>query len=140
VQTDHIHLIVEAPDKRGLSGGAAGLAVRIARGLNRLLGRRGALWGDRWNGRALKTPRAVRHALVYVLANHKKHLDPATSPGDVDPCSSAPWFSGWSGVAPWELETLRAGLDPPVHESATWLGATGWRKLGLLARWERPKG
>jgi hypothetical protein len=32
IQSDHLHLIVEAPDKRGLARGVAGLEIRIARG------------------------------------------------------------------------------------------------------------
>jgi hypothetical protein len=38
-----------------------------------VLGRGGAVWGDRFHARDLKTPREVRHALVYVLNNHRKH-------------------------------------------------------------------
>jgi hypothetical protein len=41
---------------------------------------------DRWHQRALKTPRSVRRALVYVLANFKKHGEAVHAP--LDPCSS----------------------------------------------------
>src|SRR5262249_35563773 len=54
-----------------LSRGMRGLTIRLARAVNRALGRRGAVWGDRYHVRALATPRAVRHALVYVLMNFK---------------------------------------------------------------------
>jgi len=67
VQDDHLHLIVEADDTRALSRGMRGLAIRVARAVNRALGRRGAVWGDRFHARALTTPRAVRNALVYVF-------------------------------------------------------------------------
>jgi hypothetical protein len=46
-----------------------GLAIRVARAVNRALGRRGRVFADRYHARALTTPRAVRHALVYVLMN-----------------------------------------------------------------------
>ncbi|HEV8549964.1 MAG TPA: transposase, partial [Polyangiaceae bacterium] len=69
VQHDHVHLVVEARDQRALSRGMQGIAIRVARYVNDLLMRRGALWADRWHGRALKTPREVRNAIVYVLAN-----------------------------------------------------------------------
>jgi putative transposase len=84
VQWDHLHLIVEALDRRALLEGMRGLSVSLARSVNRLLFRRGALSADRWHGHALATPRAVRHALVYVLANAKKHGH-ATEP--LDPLS-----------------------------------------------------
>ncbi len=81
VQHDHVHLIVEAKDKRALSSGVRSVAIRIARYVNDLLGRRGRLWADRWHGRALRTPREVRNALVYVLANFRKHARDATGKG-----------------------------------------------------------
>src|SRR5882724_2800867 len=37
VQADHLHLLVEARDKRALSAGIKGLAVRIARRVNALV-------------------------------------------------------------------------------------------------------
>jgi hypothetical protein len=42
IQSDHLHLIVEAPDKRGLARGVAGLEIRIARGCS--------AWGGRQHG------------------------------------------------------------------------------------------
>ena len=69
VQRDHVHLLVEAVDVRVLSRGIQGLAIRIARAVNRVLRRRGRVWIDRFHARALRTPREVRNALVYVLQN-----------------------------------------------------------------------
>jgi len=63
-QDDHLHLIVEADDTRALGRGLRGLAIRVARAVNRALGRRGRVWGDRYHARALTTPREVRHCLV----------------------------------------------------------------------------
>ena len=57
---DHVHLIAEADTGRALSSGVRGLAIRIARVVNRALGRSGRIWGDRYHARALTTPRAVR--------------------------------------------------------------------------------
>jgi REP element-mobilizing transposase RayT len=136
VQHDHVHLIVEARDRYALSSGARGLAVRLARQLNGAIHRRGGLWGDRWNGRDLKTPREVRNALVYVLANHKKHLREEAEP--VDGCSSAPWFDGFADVSPVYLDALAGGLDPPVRDAQTWLARVGWRRRGLVLASEGP--
>src|SRR5437667_6169012 len=66
-QDDHLHLLVEAEDRPCLTRGLGGLAIRVARAVNRGLGRRGAVWADRYHARAITTPRAVRHAIVYVL-------------------------------------------------------------------------
>ena len=60
VQRDHVHLLVEAHDKDALSRGMRGLAVRAARRVNAAIGTRGPVWSDRWNGRALRSPREVR--------------------------------------------------------------------------------
>jgi len=129
VQDDHLHLIVEAEDARVLSRGVRGLAIRIARAVNRVLRRRGSLWSGRYHARALTTPREVRHALVYVLTNRGKHR------GDMngfDPCSSGRWFDGWREAAP------TPPVGAPVARARTWLAVVGWRRHGLLAFDERP--
>ena len=99
VQYDHIHLLVEASDQQALSSGMRSVAIRIARSVNALVGRRGRFWADRWYGRALTSPRQVRTALVYVLANFRKHARRRLGPG-IDPFSSGAWFDGWRGRPP----------------------------------------
>jgi putative transposase len=113
VQHDHLHLLVEARDARALSSGLRSVAIRVARYVNDLLGRRGALWADRWHGRALKTPREVRNAIVYVLANFRKHARSEHPPG-IDPYSSAEWFDGWRDWLP------DSGRAPPWADAAPW--------------------
>jgi hypothetical protein len=131
VQTDHVHLLVEAEGPDGLRRGIQGLAIRVAKAVNRALGRHGTVWGDRYHARALRTPREVRHALVYVLQNWRKHL-----PGSrgLDPRSSAPWFTGWRTVL------SRAPGAAPVVAARTWLARLGWRRHGLIAIEEHPRG
>ena len=131
VQCDHVHVIVEAPDTRGLSRGVQGLAIRIAKRVNHVLGRCGRLWGDRFHARALRTPREVRNALVYVLQNWRKHVPGARG---IDLRSSAAWFEGWK--SPGRL----ADGNRPVVRPRTWLAAIGWRRLGLISAEERPAG
>jgi REP element-mobilizing transposase RayT len=153
VQRDHLHLIVEAADKRALSSGVRSVAIRVARYVNDLLSRRGPLWADRWHGRALRTPREVRNALVYVLANFRKHARKARASG-IDPFSSGVCFEGWrgwrpaSGVAPPFAERAawlrrHVGFEPsdpgePTGTPRTWLASTGWRRYGLLGLNEGP--
>jgi REP element-mobilizing transposase RayT len=144
VQGDHVHLLIEATDKAALSKGMRGLMIRIARYVNDLLMRRGALWADRWHGRALRTPSEVRRALVYVLANFKKHARRGALRNGTDACSSAAWFDGWRDGAPASLTRLAADErlavmhDAPVSSPRTWLMRVGWRRHGLVGRDEAP--
>jgi hypothetical protein len=107
VQSNHIHLIVEAEGAPGLTSGMLGLEVRLARRLNRALERRGRFFADRYHARTLRTPSEVRSALHSVLNNHAHHamsgrprggVTPAAST-TMDPCSSAIWFDGWPAAA-----------------------------------------
>src|SRR5262245_60515844 len=91
VQQDHVHAIVEADGRKQLTRGIRGLVIRIALAVKRASGVR-KVWGDRYHARALTTPREVRHALVYVLLNFRKHLRASAG---IDPRSSGPWFDGW---------------------------------------------
>jgi hypothetical protein len=128
LQTNHIHLIAEAEDRRSLSRGMQGLLVRAAKALNRIWQRRGPVFGDRFHAHALKTPREVRAALVYVLQNARHHG--AILPG-IDPYSSGFWFDGWK-------QRLAGVKEDPAFRAVTWLLREGWRKLGLIGIEERP--
>ena len=126
VQTDHLHLIVEADSADDLSRGMRGLAIRCALAVNRATGRRGALWGDRYHASARRTPRMVRNALVYVLANARKHLRARRG---IDPCSSARWFDGFREFA----GDRASACEPVIRDAQTWLLRSGWRRHGLLS-------
>ena len=130
VQSDHIHLVAESENRVVLARGIQGLAVRIARNVNKLVGRRGRVFGDRYHARDLRTPREVRNAIAYVLLNRAKH-DPR-SPGGGDFFSSGAWFDGWS------VEIRRSDEPSPVARARTWLAGTGWRRCGLVRSDERP--
>jgi hypothetical protein len=147
VQSNHVHLIAEARDRRALSRGVQGLSVRLARAVNRTLARRGRVFADRYHARALKTPRAAHFALRYVLLNARKHAPRAAAasssdivlPGFVDSRSSAAWFDGFQ--RPSELvfgaREIRAEwratseLEAPVVPPHTWLLRRGDRRYGF---------
>jgi putative transposase len=74
VQGNHVHLLVEARDERSLSRGMNGLGVRVAKGLNRVMRRRGRVLDDRYHGHILRTPTEVRRARSYLLQNATRHL------------------------------------------------------------------
>lgn len=131
VQRDHLHLLAEASDRRALARGVQGLSIRVARAINRHLRRRGKVFADRYHARALKTPRATRFALRYVLLNARKHEGGAGAVpfGFVDDCSSAAWFDGFArpvalvfGARQCREEfQARYGPGSPVVPACTWL-------------------
>jgi putative transposase len=148
VQPDHLHLLCEADDAEALCLGAQGASIRLAKTINRALGRTGKVWRDRHERHDLRTPREVRNALVYVLFNHRKHA--RGTPGEawamrsLDPRSSAAWFDGWNEHATAARETLAkemcVPLEPaPVVHATKWLLTTGWRKHGLVDAAECPR-
>lgn len=130
VQRDHVHLLVEADTPVALVRGMQGLAIRIAKAVNRLLGRRGKVWADRYHARILRTPREVRNAFVYVLQNFRRHGVVARG---LDPYSSARWFTGW------RIPTRQTVEPAPVAQARTWLARVGWSRLGLLSVDECPR-
>ena len=148
IQKRHLHLMVEAKDAQGLSRGMQGLAVRVARRLNKQLGRRGKVFVDRYFSRILRTPSETRNCLVYVLNNARRHDVERDRRGEiiarrfreerwVDPCSSGRYFDGWRGArgSPPDAEA-------PVAPPGTWLLSAGWLRArgGRIAVDEVPRG
>ena len=72
VQSNHVHMLVEAEGRASLSRGMQGLKVRMARALNRVWKRAGTVFADRYHAHVLRTPREVRTALAYVLLNARR--------------------------------------------------------------------
>ncbi len=95
VQGNHMHVIVEADDTTSLCRAMKGLAVRIARRMNQMMGRKGRVIGDRYHTHVLRTNREARNAVAYVRENHRKHMAQAGKPFTgawTDP------FSSWANV------------------------------------------
>jgi len=69
---NHLHLIVEAADAVRLSRGLQGLALRIARRLNRLMGRAGKVFATASTSMSCGRRRGPR-AVAYVLGNFFVH-------------------------------------------------------------------
>ena len=130
IQTNHVHLIVEATDAHALSRGMQRLDSRIARRVNGLIGIRGQFWRERYHCKELLNPRQVRNTIVYVLMNARKHGSLLAM--GVDACSSASWFDGFAGRS--------ADSTPsPVRAPRTWLAGIGWRERGLVRLDEHPR-
>jgi len=138
VLNDHMHFLVEAADRESLSRGLKGLAVRVARALNKLWKRRGRVFADRYHDHILRSPKEVRYALRYVFANARKHEREGHQvrvTQAIDVFTSGPWFDGWR-------ETIHVrGLElvaRPITNARTWLLTKGWRRHGLLSVHELP--
>lgn len=140
VQTNHLHLIVEADDNRALANGMKSFSVRANRLLNAQLkaagmrpNGRGRIWGDRYHRRDLTSARQVRNALVYCINNYRKHQRKLDGSMRIDPCSSARWFDGWIAV-----RTADDG-PRPTERALTALLDRGWKRHGLIHPGEAPR-
>ncbi len=128
VQGNHLHLLVEADATRVLSRRMQGFSVRLAKAVNRMMGRRrGRVLAERYHARTLKTPTEARNALRYVLLNHAKHSAQAGKVGMVvDPYSSGPWFEGWPEGTPLPRRLPCTG--PPTSAAKSFLLDAGWKR------------
>ena len=132
VQHNHIHMLCEADDAESLARGLQGLAVRIARRANKVIGRKGGFFRDRYWAKQMKSPTQVRWALMYVLNNARKHSETLTSRRYarrwIDAaCSSAAYFDGWN------TQLVALPTDEPgalVTAPTGWLLRGGWRRGG----------
>ncbi len=114
IQGNHLHLIVEVESSEALSRAMQGLAIRIARRLNALAARKGAVFADRYHARALASRREVANAVRYVLGNYRHHTREPLPARWRDPLSSAAFVD------------TRPGDDAPVAPPRTWLLRIGW--------------
>jgi len=152
IQRNHIHLIVEAKDRKALWKGMQVFGISCAKQLNAAVGARrgkrrcGSVFADRYYARILKTPREVRNCVSYVLNNWRHHgIKSEAWMGDVwtkvDPFSSALAFDGWR-----ERPEGKRFKSPPGYDGSwiwlprTWLMTTGWRRYGLISFAEVPGG
>ena len=129
ILSNHLHFLVEADSQQDLSRGMQGLLSGSARVINRLVGRRGKLWADRYHAQDIDNVAQARYSLRYVLCNIAKHGGPV----GVDPMSSGVWFDGW-------VEQPPALVNSPVARPRTWLLAHGWHEKGggKLSIYDRP--
>lgn len=150
IQTNHIHLLVEASDRDALSRGMQSFEISAAKWINRAVSkrfkrrRRGGVFADRYHDEPIKSPLQARRALTYVLNNWRKHERDRTvtsSKWRVDPFSSGVLFTGWQelaerGLLRWNIPDGYVPLT--VLEPRTWLLRVGWRRHGLVRCTELP--
>lgn len=140
VQRNHFHFNVEAVSNVALSRGVQSLAIRLARAINRRMGRRGKVFAQRFFSRVLRTPRDARNARRYVLNNARRHARGAVRNHTDwrDPCSSAPFFDHWSippgtpRAPPTQHDCALARLPSAAASPRTYLLREGWKAAGTL--------
>jgi REP element-mobilizing transposase RayT len=120
VQGNHAHFIVEAPDAEALGRAMKGLEVRMARALNKVMGRQGPVFADRYHAQLLASPRQAANAVRYVLENWKVH---AVREGQPAP----------SGVDPFCSAACLACGPPLVAEPVWWMLCVGIEKFNKRA-------
>jgi REP element-mobilizing transposase RayT len=133
VQGNHLHLLLEAASNAALSRAMKGFLVSCAKRLNRIAGRAGRVFADRFHTRMLATPTAVRNALRYTLCNGRKHGE-LGGRVRLDPYSSA------FALTDWQTETSIRFVDVTMQVALprTWLLREGWRRAGPISPWETP--
>ena len=93
----------------------------VALFVDRLMKRKGRVFGDRYHAHILKTPREAARALRYVLMNfahHAKSWGERVSATFIDPFSSVRYLA------------VDPGDAAPVAEPRTWLLRMGWVGAG----------
>ena len=141
IQRRHLHLLVEAKNKKMLAVGIQSFEISAARHLNVAVGkirrqprRRGSVFVDRYHAEIIKSPTQARNALMYLLANWRKHGEDGVAPMSTwkfDWFSSAPQFAYWTEYGEeaflWRLPVTYEPLW--VWRPQTWMLAEGWKKL-----------
>ncbi len=126
IQSNHLHLLVEADHAMALARGLQAFQIAAARRLNG--DRRGTVFPDRYHARVIRSPRQARNALAYVINNWRRHKEDggsATRGWHIDAYSSANRFTEWNEAyvarIPDEFEPL------PVCSPQSWLLGQGWK-------------
>jgi REP element-mobilizing transposase RayT len=123
---NHLHFVVEADGSPALARGIRALSIRLARRLNRMMGRRGPVFEDRYFTPFLRTSTEVRNALDYIRRNYARH---ATSWGEK---VSAGWKDPYTSAV---ARTPRVGQqslwpEPITAGAKTWLLRRGRKRAG----------
>jgi hypothetical protein len=118
---------------KALSRAMKEFLVSCAKRLNKLAGRKGRVFADRFHARSLATPTAVRNGLRYTLCNSRKHGE-ISDRVRLDPYSSA------FALPDWQTGDSIAFSDVTMQVALprTWLLRDGWRRAGPLSPWETP--
>jgi putative transposase len=140
IQGTHIHLLVEAEDKRALARGMQGFEISAARHIKTALGedRRGRVFCDRYHLVVITSPSQARNGLSYVLNNWRKHAEDGSGTL-VDPFSTGVLFAGWKELEQTGMWQIPAGYEPlVVAPPRSWLLTRGWKLAGSISARDVP--
>jgi REP element-mobilizing transposase RayT len=150
LQRTHVHLLVEADDKRALASGLQGFQISAARHLNAAISkrrpgprRRGTVFPDRYHATVITSPRQARHSLAYVLSNFRRHKEDFIAPASrwtIDWFSTGISFPGWTeyGDQPFLWRGPPTYEPLATYQPRTWLLREGWKKAGEISCHEIP--
>lgn len=71
---NHLHLIVESTSRKMLSRAMKGLGVRVAKNINKVVGRKGRVISHRHHTTIVRTVEAAHRVIRYVRENFRKHF------------------------------------------------------------------
>ena len=127
VESNHIHLTGEAAGNDAVTRGMLSLQGCITWALRKVFNYFGNVFDGRFHLRALRSPREVRNALLYVIFNHAKHCGVGFF---ADAYSSAHAFTELRDFVrrpgrppPWQAE-IESALSP----ARSWLQTVGWKR------------
>jgi len=139
IQNNHLHLLIEAQNKRALQRCMQRFTIRAARTLQAAFGWSGKIFPWRYHATQITTPRQARNTLAYVLNNWRRHREDAvnatTMKASFDPYSSGISFDGWIGAPQFATPGYEL-LD--VRPPSTALLRSDWKRWGLIDLFERP--
>ena len=138
IQSNHLHMIVEARDRYALTEGMKSFATRAARAFNKEFGGCGKVFPFRYFANQIKTARYARHCVAYVLNNWRRHREDFANgrmlAAKLDEYSSAISFDGWT-----TRFAVPAGYKPlPVSPPQTALLRSRWQEYGRIDPFECP--
>lgn len=140
IQTNHIHLIVEAADRAALTRGMQSFAINAARAINGEMNATGKVFAYRYHATQITTARQARNCLAYVLNNWRRHRQDVTATGlmtfPYDPYSSALSFSGWTKR--YAVNMPAEWMPLPVSPPTAALLRTDYRRFGLIDPYSCP--
>ena len=139
IQDSHLHMLVEAADRKALTRGMQSFAIRLARRVHSD-GGCGKVFEYRYHATQIRTAWHARSSLAYVLNNWRRHgLDCANGrllQQKLDVYASGISFDGWSDRRPF---LIPRGYEPlPVAKAQTALLAFEWKQYGLIDLFETP--
>jgi REP element-mobilizing transposase RayT len=139
IQHNHLHLLVEAADRRALTRRMQSFAINAARAINGTDGRCGKVFAYRYHATQIQTPRQARCALAYVLNNWRHHREDLhvgrAFEAKLDPYASGLSFSGWKDH---RFRVPDRHVPLPVSPPETSLLRWQWTRFGRIDPFECP--